>query len=269
MAGSILPSTDGIKTTCPLPQTNHFGAILKLTSYKIIVETFSGVEHTNKQETNKNNPLTKVYLVFSPRDAIIIGKLPGFDAKIAVEKNFAGREEVDKLEQVEKSIVAACKFVFLVKSKELEAVEYEDGGPALTASVNCYVLGKHKTEPIVQSSVKNNEVKDDGVASQTVKPELVIKFVKDCHLLNMLHQGHMYYVYESKHVNNTCQIEHALERNFPIIYMCSNIRIEEIDDEVQMRDDYGEWVRMAEPLIKMESVRAYLSTWENRTVKNE
>ncbi|XP_028406897.1 CST complex subunit CTC1-like [Dendronephthya gigantea] len=265
MADPILPATEGIKTTCPLPQTAHFGAILKLTSFKIIVETFNGVEPLNERNPpNPNNSFIKVYLVFSPCDAIIIGKLPSFASETSVKDTFSRQEEMDVSKQVEKSAVAACKFVVLVKSKELAAVRLERSGGAYTlaANVHFYLLDGHITD----RRGKNNVVKDGGVISQNVKPFMVLRLLKEhCHWLNMLHEGHVFYIYETEHVNSTCEIADTQTYVYPTMNMFSNIRIEEIDDGVRTRDEYEDWVRMAEPLIRIQSVRFYLSTWENKT----
>ena len=267
----VLPQTYEIKINCPLPQTIHFQAILKLTSFRIIIETFNGVETAIDKEPKSRNPLRKIYLVFSACHGIIIGKIPG--ASVVSEKQ-KGDRTATKGGKKEKNSDSMCRFVFLVKHKELEMIK----GSSLTACVHGYILGKYELgsqtekESILGYSANNDfqSIKGD-LESQSVegiktvaKQELIIEYTNNCYWLNMLHPGRFYSIGELEHLNNICQIEQGLGRRIAVVHTSSNIRLEEIDSVLELCDAYKEWSLLAEQFGKINSVRSCLSNWELR-----
>ena len=214
---------------------------MKLESFKIIIETFSGLEPVGKDSNMNNLSLRTIYLVFSPREATIIGKIPGFDTAIALKK-----ENVDsknKLENVknDKNIGSACRFLFIVRHKELKVVKCGGSGPSLSACVHGYILRKNST-----------------------KEELILEFTDNCYWLEMLHPGRLYYIIERDHLDNMCQLKESSRTKIPVICNNSNIRLEEVETGVQSHDVHQDWAILAKQLVEVNSVRAYLSEWQER-----
>ena len=254
----VLPQTDEIKPNCPLPQTIHFQAFLKLTSFRIIIETFNGVETATDKEPKSKNPLRKIYLVFSACHGIVIGKIPG--ASVASEKQ-KGDHTATKGGEKEKNNDSMCRFVFLVKHKELEMVK----GSSLTACVHGYILGKYELgSQTEKESILGLESQGVEGIKTVAKQELIIEFTNNCCWLNMLHPGRFYSIGEVEHLNNICQIEQGLGRRIAVVHTSSNIRLEEIDAVLELCDAYKEWSLLAKQFGKINSVRSCLSNWELR-----
>ena len=273
----VVPRTNEIKSKCPLPQIDHLQAIVKLTSFRIIIETFNRVETASDEAAKSNNPLKKMYLVFSACHGVIIGKLPGLVVVSEKQKSHGGgrKEDEEKLEIVKnkkKTNCSACRFVFLVKHKELEM--FKDS--SLIACVHGYILGKHVFRfqaPEQNTKDKSDDlrsIKDDlelegvEVIKTVAKQEVILEFTNNCYWLKVLHPGRFYKIGELEHLNNTCQIERGLGRKTLVIQMSSNLTLEETDGVLQSCDAYEEWNLMAEQFVEMNSVRSSLSNWEQR-----
>lgn len=151
----IFPCTRQEKPNCPLLKITHLGAILKLTSFRIIIESFSGKEILNDEDANANtDPLRKTYLVFSIRDAIIIGKVPGCDSSVC--KKGKVEDSATQVRKTEFENNAACKFIFFVEHQDSEAVQIVNNVPSLCACVYGYILGKRETALTCQGGRHRN-----------------------------------------------------------------------------------------------------------------
>ena len=219
---------------------------MKITSFKIVVETFRGLGPVGKEIENRNDLLRKIYLVFSARDAVIIGKIPGFNrADVSEKKNMADPGKSKDEGSINRS---SCRLVFRVKHKELPALQFKNSSHSLAACVHGYIL---------KSS--------HGLISKTgseKQPE-IIKFTNNCHWLQTLHSGKIYAVIENDHEDKNCHIKEALQGKSRVIITTSNVKVEEIDP-----DEYKNCIP-TEQLVEIDSVRSYLSRWENRNPKGK
>jgi hypothetical protein len=239
---AILPLKDEIKATCPLPQTVHLEAILKVVSFKIIVETFTGLELVGMEETNRTIPLRKVYLVFSACDAVIIGRIPPFHPAFCAKKETGKR----KKQQEETNNESPCRLVFHVKRQELPVVHSKKSSHYLVSSVYGHVL-----------QTTHASASDSGSKQ---KQEGILKFANNCYWLDMIHSGRIYSIIEDDHVgDNCCHLKDA----FPFINISSKVKLEEVD-----ASEYKDCLT-DEECLKIRSVRSYLTMWETINLNNK
>ena len=201
--------------------------------------------------------------MFSARNSLIIGKIPGFYSVLSSVENVSSITEKTKLN--DNKNIPACCYVLLIKNKELQLVNSINETPTLTACVQGYILGKYD---FTTQTGKNRHVSSEEFKVVT-KREVAIEFTNNCYWLHIIHEGRFYNIVEYNHVNNVCQIGRALESRgkMPVIRMSSNMSLEEVDIDSGMCDDYKDWAQMAEQFVQVNGVRCFLSNWENRELK--
>ena len=255
----IVANTDVREVDCPLVQTSHFGAVLKVESFKIIVERFAKRESFSDESNSAGeNVLAKHYLVFSLRHAAVLGNIPRVET-LGISRN-QRNEKVSKQAEIPENSSERC-FVFLLKFKEHMGLNLEDSNPSFTSCIQGYFLAELKQADGEESA---------SIRLEAFRKSVIIRFEKDCSTLAFLHPGCLYYVIERCHVGKTMRIQKAIDIKgmCPVIDMSSNLRFEQVDRRLLSHDVHGEWMKLSEKSFRVSSVRESLSM-QNQPEKND
>lgn len=253
----IVAPSEAKQNHCPMVQTRLCGAILKVESFKIVIESFGREQSSSNTGTSDEKVLAKSYLVFSLRHSHVLGTVPGIKT-LGISTN-QGKATVEKRTEGSAGGPAERCFVFLVKSKEITSLDLKEVIPSLTSCVHGYLLGEVEKEDLDDS---------DSISLEAYKKSVIIRFEKDCSALAFLHPGCLYYVTDHCHVDKTSRIQKALnlKEMCPVIEMNSSLSFEQIDRRLLSQNVYEEWSRLSERCLQISSVRESLSK-KNQTKK--
>lgn len=246
----IVAPSDTKQNHCPMVQPRLCGAILKVESFKIVIESFGREQSSSNTGTSGEKILAKSYLVFSLRHTQVLGTVPGIKT-LGISTNQRKVTAEKRTEGLAEDAAERC-FVFLAKSKEIKSLDLKENNPSLTSCVHGYLLGEVE---------KENLDDPNSVSLEAYKKSVIIRFEKDCSALAFLHPGCLYYVTDRCHVDKTSRIQKALNLKAmcPVIEMNSSLRFEQIDKRLLSQDVYEEWSRLSETCRQISSVRESLS----------